>query len=58
MNRPASGKLVRGMQGQPHLFLRAEQNDVGQGRLDRIPDPACPIRAVQEAPGRSKLNEV
>src|SRR4051794_11269492 len=45
MDEFAGGKLMRGTRCQSDLFLGAEQNDVGQGRFDRVPDPACPIRA-------------
>jgi hypothetical protein len=45
IHAPAAGKLVRGTRCQPDLFLGAEQDDVGQGGLNSIPDPACAIRA-------------
>jgi hypothetical protein len=41
----AGDKLVGGTRCHPDLLLGAEQDDVGQGRLDRVPDSACSIGA-------------
>ena len=51
MHGAAGDKLARGMLGQPHLFFRAEQDDVGKRRLDRVADAARAVRRVRSGHG-------
>ncbi len=44
-HRPSGDEVARGLFGQAHLVFRPQQDDVGQGRFNRIADAAGAVRA-------------